>query len=194
MSTGVHQPASPKSPDVADTGATIQIEHLPDHAVAIRVTFPPEQRKRSAKSLFITCCVLAVAMIAAPIFVRAGLVSWFVLIAIYTLVIYFMAMTIRVFLAVTRSYIIQASRTGLTFETIAGKNHTTEHFTRGQVIDITLGFSFYRGPNSTFSCWMLIATSNLGEIECLQNLGGDHLARIANALREALGMPARSWP
>ena len=50
-------------------------------------------------------------------------------------------------------------------------------------------------PAHTTSLTKLVIRRSVGRpIDCLYNVGGDHLARVADAVRAAVGLPPRSWP
>jgi len=180
--------------ETAETGATIRIEQLADHAAIVRVTYPVARRRRDLKFLKVICACLCLIPLASWFLFRNGITGWFAVTGSAILSAYIMSSIVRQFRAHTRSYVLRADHSGLTIETSNGKDATMEYFTRDQTCDITVRFSFYRGPNSLFKCWLEIQTTTRATIQCLHDIGGDHLARIANVLRAALCMPARSWP
>jgi hypothetical protein len=179
---------------IGDTGHTIQIERFDSRITIVRVTYPDGRRKKDIYNLRIVCSCVVLIPILALIFFHRSAVGWWIVIVSFVVAIYFAANTLRQFFAITRSYTFHADGTGLTIDVVYGRQQTSQHFTCAQIVDISVGFSIYQGPNSLFFCWLAIATPFSSEIRCLQNLGGDHLARIAGVLRAAVGLPARTWP
>ncbi len=186
---------SPQTLETADTGATIEIEPI-SGGVIVRVFYPEDRRRRNVKSLKIVCAILCLLPAIAWLIFRRKSGDWFAVIAAAVVAGYVIVTMVRTFLAISRSYVFRADATGLAIETLRGARKDEQHLPRSQINDIVLGFGYYRGPHSLFRSWMVIATNAMfsSDIECLQNLGGDHLARVADALRAALGMPKRSWP
>jgi hypothetical protein len=179
---------------IGDTGASIQIERLAEGATIVRVTYPDDLRRKGARGLGIICVCLCLLPIIAWFCCRSTRSEGFWVIGAAVVAIYGMVNAVRQFVAVTCSYVFRADRDGLMIEKWNGRRTRSWQFTRNQIDDIILGFGYYRGPNSLFRCWMTIVTGRFREIRCLQNLGGNHLGPIADALRAGLGMPKRSWP
>lgn len=195
MGTADRQPGAPNAVETGDTGATIQIEQLDNGVAVVRVIYPDDRRWREVNGIGLVgfCLCLAVA------------IAWFLfghsaagrsgvgVAAIF--VIYFMIQTLMRFYTVSRSWVFRADHTGITIETRSGQRTTTRYFTFGQISDI--GVRFDGGKTTytpTFTCWLVIDPEFGSEVRCLYNLGGNHLARIANVLRAAMRMPERSWP
>jgi hypothetical protein len=194
MDTVNQQIGGPKASVTAETGAAIQIDQLDHGGSVVYVTYPEKRRRKDVKVLRVVCSCLCLVPPTVWLFLRHGTLTWFGVLVSAIIAGSLIANCFRRFSAVTRSYVLRADHTGLTIEISNGRRTTIQHFTRGQVADIVLGFSFYRGPNSLFRCWLEVNTTTSSRIRCLQDVGGDHLARIANVLRAALRMPARSWP
>ena len=71
---------------------------------------------------------------------------------------------------------------------------STVNFARDDITDITVGFGQRYGFQlfPKYGAWLII--DGPVRIECLHRFGGDEVARAADALRAAMGMPKRSWP
>lgn len=195
MITQTNHAGTSKMPAIADTGATIHVEHPAEGVALVRVTYPDDRRRAGARSLAIACALLCLLPVVTWLLTRHGPSTPFAIIASSLLAAYLIAILTRQFSAVTRSYTLRADPTGLTLETSAGRRHSNRHLPRARIADLAPAFSFYRGPHSLFRCWLQIqTTSPRSTLRCLHNLGGDHLAHIANTLRPPLNLPHRSWP
>ncbi len=173
----------------------IQIELQPNRGVIVRKGYSDQRRRTSVKVMMIAMVILCLIPVIFWALSRKRLVSEFPLILAIVLPAWIGYRLFRQFSAGTRSYVLSASHTGLTIETTTWRQRTTRHFTRAQIEDIVLDCSGGPDPHSSlFKSYLVIKSSQCRDIHCLHNVGGDQLARAADALRAALGMPARSWP
>jgi hypothetical protein len=188
-------PIKDRDSQMADTGAIIQIQHTAADAAIVSVTYPDELRLKSKRGLIIGIPILCVIPAIFWLIFRNGAGEWFASIGSAVGVIIWIFTLRRQYLAVTQSCVFRADAKGLLIERSNGQNKSQEQYRKDQIRDIKLGFNHNRKSPPLFSCWMIIEIhDSWWSIKCLQNVGGDHLSRIANVLRAALGMPQRSWP
>lgn len=178
-----------------DRSADLHIEHSDKHGVIVARDYPDFRRRKSMKVLAIVCPLLCSVPLILWLTYLHGLVNWFVVLTSALFIIIIVSRIIRQFNINTRSYVLRANHTGLTIEMTTWRRRTTRHFVRSEINDIVLDCSGGRDPHhSLFRTWLVIKVALNGEIHCLHDVGGDQLARAANALRAAMRMPARSWP
>jgi hypothetical protein len=144
--------------------------------------------------LAVVCIVLGLVPVVVWLQFRGSTNGKFATLASAFFAVSIMQNLVRQFAAKTRSCVLRADQAGLTIESSDWRRKATRHFHRGQLDDIVLGFGRHGRPNGLFGSWLVIKSPLCRDIRCLHNAGGDHLARAADALRAALGMPSRSWP
>lgn len=178
--------------EIADTGATIDVQTLPHGETVVSAIYPENKRQGDRRIFRIICTVLAVAPLIVWLIFRKSDLEAFATIAAAVCACLLLAKAIAQYRVATRSYLFRIDHFGMTFETSNDWRAKSVRYRRDQIRDILLGFSHSRDAAAVQS-WLIIDTLD-GRIKCLQGVGGDHLARIADVLRAALGMPARSWP
>jgi hypothetical protein len=91
--------------------------------------------------------------------------------------------------------VVRADADGVTIQITRGRRELQRRLPREQVKDIRLGFD-HSGKSTRASAWLVIVTIpwHHRNVRCLAGFGGDELARAADALRAAIGLPKRSWP
>jgi len=101
----------------------------------------------------------------------------------------------------SRTCNIRANRDELTLKLGLGKGTQTSLFTRSEVLDISMGFGKREGTRffSAPCGWLIIEVQRRGtrrttRITCMHQFGRNDVARVADVLRETLGMSKRSWP
>jgi hypothetical protein len=190
-----HTTQQPRAPLPSRNADAVDIEHLANGGIVIRRDYPDERRQRDAKLVLIVCTVLSLVPVVMFALYRARRVGEFVMIVSVVLPAGIVYRMLRQFSAATRSCVLRADRTGLTVEIATWRKATTQHFTRPQITDILLDCSGGNDPRHTlFRTFLIIRSTLARDIRCLHNVSGEELARAANALRAALGLPPRSWP
>ena len=75
------------------------------------------------------------------------------------------------------------------------RKRSKHHFDRAAVADVIVDCT--GGPDgrrTRFRSMLVIKAPPARDLKLLHGVGGDQLAAVANAVRAALGLPARSWP
>lgn len=174
-----------------DTGAAIQIERVAGGEVVVRVVYSEEDRRQGLKIVRVICLGSLVAVLVLAGLYYLGIIGIFMAVGFACFAVGIASTFIWQFFVVRPSYVLRADHTGLTVERSTSGPPVVQHFTLGQITDIGVAFSFQNRP---IQCWLYIDTTVRRPICCLHNLGGNHLARIADILRSALRLPIRSRP
>jgi hypothetical protein len=178
--------------EIADTGATINVQNLPHGETVVSVIYPENRRRGDRRVFKIICVILAVAPLIVWLIFRKSDWAMYYTIGAAVAACALLAKATAQYRVATRSYVFRVDHASITVETSNDRRTNSVRYRRDQIQDIKLGFSRTRSATAV-QCWMVIDTCD-GRIKCLQEVGGDHLAHIANVLRAGLGMPARSWP
>ena len=176
--------------------AEVRVDRDVDGTVVVRQGGPGGASRRSILAVAAICAALCLVPVAVALFTsgrplpRAAAVAFA---ALFTVPL--ATRLARQFTAGTAAWLLRAGRGELTVEATDYRGRTVRHFARGQVADVTLDGSGGPDPHRAVFRSMLVIRPTTGRpIRCLHNAGGDQLARAANALRAALGLPPRSWP
>ena len=168
----------------------VHAERTANGVVTVRVSYSPEQLRGMVMGL------LAVAVL--PIIVFSALLITFPAREVFPfLFLLFPIGALFVFLGwrVVRfrpSYTFQADASGITIQSYRGRREWCERLPRDQITNVRLGF----GVGKQGGAWLIISLSPPYRFNrrLLSGLGGDHLARVADALRLGIGLPRASWP
>lgn len=175
-----------------DTGATLQIEHSADGATIVSLTYPAEREGADRKALIIVFCMMGVVAIVAWFFLRGLVGDWWALGIVSAMTLWKLWTTLGSHRTATSSYVVRAEGEGIAIQTSRGTSHSEYYVPREEIRDVVIGFGRQPGHGR---CWLVIKQKGLfRSFHCLHNIGGNHLARVADVLRAALGMPKRSWP
>lgn len=188
----LHSP--PTRPNVGGSD-DIQIQHLPNGDVIIRKDYPNDRQRRDLKVVIVISSILCLVPVLLWLMWRNGSAPLFAVLVVAFCAICIVPGMVWQFVAKTRSYVLPADHTGLTIDITSWRGRITRHFSHGEIDDIVLDCSGGTDPHhSQFKSWLVITSSVTRNLHCLHDVGGDQLARVANALRAALHMPARTCP
>jgi hypothetical protein len=180
----------------------VQTERTADGAVILRVSYPPAKIHEAMMAVVGFCLVIA-AFAAVPFWVFgksfSGPRSVFLLFPALpaAMLIPFMILRVR---RLAVSYTFHADSTGILIQYFRSRREWQERIPREQITDVRIGFGSVGGgrgrPPGRSTAWLIIAVKPWYRFNrrLLHDLGGDQLARVADALRAGIGLPQRSWP
>jgi hypothetical protein len=98
-------------------------------------------------------------------------------------------------LRIGQSYALEVDRDGITIQRFRGRREWRERVPRERITDVRIGFGQI-GKSGRSSAWLTIAVRPWyrKNVRLLHDLGGDKLARVADAVREGLGLEPVEWP
>ena len=162
----------------------------------VRVSYPPGKVRETIVGGIVPCCMVAVAAISA-----SRMFGWRVANgSLLVLLIFpgvFAAMLLPLVLVralgLAKSYLFEADSDGITIHTYRGRREARVRLPRDEITDVRIGFGSARRGSPA---WQIIAVNPAfrWNRRLLHDLGGDELARVADALRAGIGLPPRSWP
>jgi len=170
----------------------VQVELTATKGVVVRVAYPPGKFRGAKIGVAVTFGVFG---IFAALWYHIGLLQnpWILL---YLAVIPAAVSSLLVWRALSfcQSYTFQADQEGMTIERHWGRREWYECLPRERIDDIRLGFS--KAGRGGGTAYLIIAIKPWYRLNrrLLHNLGGNHLARVADALRAGICLPPRSWP
>ena len=183
-------------PSVADHAYAVLVRRQADGSVTVRRDYRGGDPRVAARWVSVACVVLCVVPVAVLVATPGGWAfrgSAAVVASVFAGPL--ATRLARQFAAGTTSWLLRADRGGLTVEASTYRGRTVRQFARGQVADVTLDCSGGTDPHHTVFRSMLVIRPTVGRpVRCLHDAGGDHLAQAADAIRSALGLPARAWP
>lgn len=173
----------------------VRIEPQADGGVIIRREYPEQERKTGLKIIAGLFAVGLLILAVTAVLVRRDLSGVFWMGVVTMFVVAIVHRMARQYTVLTRSYVIRADAAGLSIETTTWRGHTSQQFHRHEIEDVLLDFDRGYGKHRrVFQTILVIQTSVSRKVQCLQNVTGDRLAKVADAIRAALGMPKRPWP
>jgi len=181
----------------AVTPSTPQVERCPDGRVVVRAAYPPG-KVREAMTVAIGGCV-ALALFPLPFVWFSGrsfpglqpvlFLPWMLFVAFAAWIV------VRRALRAGESYTIEADPDGITIHRFRGRREGCERLPRERITDVRIGFG-QAGKSGRSTSWLIIAVTPWYRTNptLLHDLGADRLARIADAVREGLGLEPVDWP
>jgi hypothetical protein len=98
-------------------------------------------------------------------------------------------------LRIGQSCTLEVDRDGITIQRVRGRREWCEGLPRERITDVRIGFG-QAGKSGRSTAWLVIAIKPWyrKNLTLLHDLGGDRLARVADAVREGLGLEPVEWP
>jgi hypothetical protein len=177
--------------------SVVHVERAASGGVRVRVAYPPGKFRQALIGTAIAFCVVAAFPVAMfCVFWKAlPADSRFLLLLPVVPWAGLILFLIRWVSRLRQSYIFQADGDGVTIQSYRGRREWCERLPREQITDVRIGFGSSRRSGQS-TAWLIIAIKPWYQFNrrLLHDLGGDHLARVADALRAGIGLPPRSWP
>jgi hypothetical protein len=180
------------------TPPVVQIERTEAKRVMVRVVYPPGKLRDAILGIAAIGCFYGMfAALWYHIFsmqpsLHQRWIPLLVLAPMPIVVILFAAWSVW---GVCQSYTFHADREGITIIRQWRRRERSERLPREQINDVRLGFG-KGGRGGGGGAWLIIDVKPWyrWNRRLLGNLGGNHLAQVADALRTGIGLPPRSWP
>jgi hypothetical protein len=191
---------APQKPALSSS-SSVQIERSSTGGVIVRAAYPPGTFRDAiigavvGVGAVVACCVFAfVWMFGGSKF---GAHAMFLLFPLFPVLVV-APLLIRRVSGLAQTYAFEADADGITIHTSRGRRERTTRLPREQITDVRLGFGTVGGRHGSgrSTAWLIIALASPNRFNkrLLHGLGGDQLARVADALRAGMGLPPRSWP
>jgi hypothetical protein len=189
-----YHPASNK----VSSPSVVHVERAANGGVTVRVSYPPGTFRKMVFQAVGACLGMTVFPLVCFFWVfgrSAGERGAFVLLVPAAFSAFVIPLVARGLSRFRESYIFEADRDGITIQSYRGRREWSERLPRDQISDVRLGFGG-GGRSGRSTAWLMIAvkTRYRANHRLLHDLGGNHLARVADALRAGLGLPRCSWP
>lgn len=174
-----------------------QVERTANGGVIVRATYPAGKFREALVGAIVAC--VALGLFPMPFLWFSGwslpggrllaILPWMLFVALVAW------MVIGRVLRIAHSYTLEADREGITIQRFRGRREWCERVPRDQITDVRIGFG-QAGKSGRGTAWLIIATKpwHRRNRTLLHDLGGDRLARIADAVREGLGLEPVDWP
>lgn len=177
--------------------SVVHIERRAGGGVIVRVAYPPGTFRDAVIASIVVCGALGLF----PIFFlwfswrsfpRGALVAflpWYVFVGAAACILF--AHVSRM----AQSYTLQADSDGITIQRCRGRREWLERVPRERITNVRIGFG-QAGRSGRSTAWLVIVVRPWYRMNrtLLHGLGGDHLARVADAVREGLGFEPVDWP
>ena len=174
----------------------VHVERAAGGGVVVRVAYPPGKLLEAAIGTAVVCCALVAFPMLFLWFDRSFRARWSILLwpgflpaAVVTALLALRASSMAL------SYTFEADGDGITIRRRRGRLEWRERLPRERITDVRIGFGG-GGRSGQDTAWLVIAVKPWCRPNrtLLRDLGGDHVARVADALRAGVGLPPRSWP
>ena len=172
--------------------SVVHVERAANGGVTVRVSYPPGTFRKMAIEAAWAALPLVFFWVFGPSFSRHGAIVFLFPAAFMAFIILPFAWRVSRF---RESYIFEADGDGITIQSYRGRREWSERLPREQIADVRIGFGG-GGRSGRSTAWLIIAVKPPSRFNrtLLYDLGGNHLARVADALRAGVGLPQRSWP